>query len=175
LHKVPDRVPKVVFLDIDGVLCTWRSHFAQGGPVSSHGTMWALDREAVGLLNVMAANIGDVQFVIMSTWRLHFSKDEIIAHLRANRFAGNLHNDWCTPAVHHRLSEGADIPKGRDVRAWLEAHPDVTTYVIIDDQAMVHPIDEAHHVRPRYDDGLSWENFRSVMSILGSPIGLPHV
>jgi hypothetical protein len=56
---------KIIFLDFDGVLCTLRSHVAQGS-AAPRGFMEALDREGVGLLNMLMVQHRQTVRVVVS-------------------------------------------------------------------------------------------------------------
>jgi hypothetical protein len=161
---------KIIFLDIDGVLCTMRSHFAQGCP-TPRGVMEALDREAVGLINFLALGVPDVEvrFVLISTWRVSYPPEWIKSHLKKYGFAGKFHDDWLT-----RLLKASDVSKGAEIKGWLSRHPEIEQWVIIDDRATILPEHEDRHVRPIYAEGLSWANFKAAAKILHDIEGLPE-
>lgn len=151
---------KIIFLDIDGVLCTFRSHVGQDQH-GKLGTMKALDREAVGLLNVLAEAGGTpVHYVLSSTWRKHFTRSKMTAHLRKFGWRGEFHKDWCTVI---RLSSGF---RGSEVAGWLNEHPEITEWVAVDDNSDFHPEQKARLVLTHVDDGMSWENFLDASRIL---------
>lgn len=151
---------KIIFLDIDGVLCTFRSHIGQDQHGQS-GTMKALDREAVGLLNVLAEAGGvPVRYVLSSTWRKHFTKEGMTAHLRSFGWRGEFHDHWCTVI---RSQYGF---RGYEVREWLLCHPDTVDWIAIDDNSDFTPEQKARLVLTHVDDGMSWENFLDANRIL---------
>jgi hypothetical protein len=149
-----DTSVKVCFLDIDGVLHTRRSEFAQW---NCH----ALDREAVGLINLLVSHADeDVPVVIMSTWRYNCTEEFIHDHLYRHGFGGYFHEDWATPLI------GLDESKGLEVNVWLRDHNKVEQFVIIDDLAKLLPEQIEFSVRPNYDDGLLWADFKRAFRIL---------
>jgi FMN phosphatase YigB (HAD superfamily) len=153
---------KIIFLDFDGVLCTVRSHVAQGS-AAPRGVMEALDREGVGLLNaLMVQHRQSVRAVISSTWRLIHEPQWIENHLRRYGWEGQLHHaEWATPQLsRHESSRGAEIAD------WLSRHPEVERYVIIDDNPNMLESQQPFFVRTVATDGLSWNNFLQAMSIL---------
>lgn len=109
---------KIVFLDFDGVLLTWRTRMAHGG-ASSNGRP---DGVVCALLNRVCA-LG-IHIVVSSAWRDHEpSCKQKLAQGGLLRF---LHPDWRTnPKGYARPKEIAD---------WLAAHPEVTDYRILDDE-----------------------------------------
>lgn len=142
---------RILFLDLDGVLVTARSQFAQRSPN-------AVDREGVAMLQAVAEE-ARARFVISSTWRegethLSFQRrfDEIgIA-------ADLLHEDWATPVL------GGD--RQREIDDWLARHPEVTHYAIVDDGV---GLDDAsrHLVRTEFDDGLQFRHALMICALLG--------
>lgn len=143
---------RVVFLDIDGVLCTLRSHIGQG----HIGLMEALDREAVGLLN--RATLPGTAFVLSSTWRLTHDRAEMTAHLRAYGWTGEFHDDWRTKDLWKT--------RGGEVDEWLGRHPEVSAYAIVDDDSDFLPEQLGHLVKTQYEDGLSWAGFQRLNEVL---------
>lgn len=166
---------KVIFLDIDGVLCTHRAHYARGRQ-APNGLMHVLDREAVGLLNILCcAGLPhtEVRVVLISTWRLPqhpLSRGElkpIEDHLRSHGFVGKFHSDWKAPHL------GGEDLRGHEVAAWLAEHAGVDDFLIIDDRATFLSEQSSRHVRPNYFEGLSWLNFVHAADILHGIKGLP--
>lgn len=123
---------KVIFLDFDGVLNSQGSFIYEGrrrkqwkeqgvkGPVNqtlcnvcTSNFQWVLD------------NYKDVKIVISSTWRELFDLDWLKAkleeyHISSNRIIGITPTDW-----------GGN--RGLEIQTWLSQHPEVTHYVVIDD------------------------------------------
>jgi len=152
---------KIIFLDIDGVLCTTRAHVATG----SHGFMMkALDREGVGLLNRMA--IDSTKFVLSSTWRNIFSQEWMEDHLRRHGWTGEFHEDWRTP--HNPMISHPDR-RPDEIAEWLSKNPigDKGQYVILDDDAWNWSLEQQNHVvRTIFDNGIMWEDFLKADKIL---------
>jgi hypothetical protein len=107
---------KVLFLDIDGVLNSraWK-------PTNLHG----VDPNAVKRVQDIVAK-SDAKVVLSSTWRL---VDELIVELLK---AGVPIYDK-TPDLASR--EGGLRPRSEEIEAWLNEHPEVTEYAILDDDA----------------------------------------
>lgn len=166
---------KIVFLDIDGVLVTLRSHFAQGRPSSPFGMMLGFDRDAIGLINFVGLGKTDdpVLFVLCSSWRKHYPRAFIEYQLRNAGFTGVFHQDWATAIS--LTAQNSDAGKGVEVADWLERHADeVKSYIIIDDRGSFSPAQEPFRIRPNYPDGFSWANFRQAMKMLHGFEGLPE-
>lgn len=66
---------EVIFLDIDDVLCSLKSSAACGGYPHDFKDKEMFDQHASMLLRKLCV-AGSVQFVVSSTWRLHFKASE---------------------------------------------------------------------------------------------------
>lgn len=145
---------KVIFLDIDGVLCTVRSHIARG----DLGLMRALDREGVGLLNQVVDD--QTRFVLSSTWRLLHDREWMEDHLRMHGWIGQFHDDWRTKEISSMRGRGGEIAE------WLGRHPDTDRFAIVDDDSDMLPEQMSMFVHTSTDDGFSWKNFMELSEVL---------
>ena len=144
---------KVLFLDIDGVLNSARSCIANHG--YPHGfepdQLAMFDHIAVGLIRGLCAK-GGVSVVVSSAWRI----------------------------LHHwdAIGRGLDLPtmdstprlvgeRGKEIAAWLAAHPEVTQYAIVDDDDDMLPEQRPFFVRTNGMDGLMYADFEKLCSIFG--------
>jgi hypothetical protein len=152
---------KIVFLDMDGVLCTIRSHTAQNSP-APRGVMQALDREAVGLINIlMVQQQQAVRCVLTSTWRFLYSRHWIDGHLHRHGWEGQFHDDWKTG-----VSPEGEVARGREIKEWLSRHPEITDYVIFDDNPNMLPEQQPFFVQTHPHNGILWADFQKAASIL---------
>jgi Swiss Army Knife RNA repair-like protein len=108
-----DATPRVVFLDIDGVLAPIR-HWDRYGD---------LEPACVEVLNEIVA-VARADVVVSSTWRHGRTVAELQAMLEAKGFTGRVVDKTPTGAP------GAE--RGEEIAAWLAEHA-VGGYVIIDD------------------------------------------
>ena len=102
---------KVIFLDIDGVLNSKRTPNPKDLP-------YIVDKRRVRLFKKLVARTR-AKVVLVSDWR------HDPAGLFAARFHGVRYQD-VTP-------EHPKSPRGDQIRAWLRKHPNVSRYVVIDD------------------------------------------
>jgi len=72
---------RLLVLDIDGVFCTFRSHFGAG---KYGGMMTAWDRESCGMVRFLC-NKFNFKIVISSTWRLPKHRPILIQRLKENK------------------------------------------------------------------------------------------
>ena len=109
---------KIIFLDFDGVLLTGRTRMAYGSSWSSAKP----DRVVCKLLDRVCAT--GPRIVVSSAWR--DIEQACKEKLNQGDLLEFLHADWRTD------------PKGycrpKEISNWLAAHPEVTDYVIIDDE-----------------------------------------
>jgi len=103
---------KVIFLDIDGVLNTRKTVERWGG--------------GIGIDEILAQRFSRLQHatgtgvVLSSTWRLSRNWK---ANMRRNGVIG----------IIDRTPDLRDQSRGEEIQAWLDAHPRVQVYAILDD------------------------------------------
>lgn len=101
---------RVLFLDFDGVL-----HAGPNVVAATRHWCW------LPTLSQVLARHEDVRIVVHSTWRYEYDVDELRELLGrlGERVIG------ATPAA----------PRLRSIEMWLESHPEVSTFRILDDDA----------------------------------------
>ncbi len=141
-------MPKIIFLDVDGVLCTLRSHLAYHG----RGGLWNhWDGCAVEILKRMCG--AGCRIVVSSTWRLNCpTPDDDSSELGQKLGEHGLREflfrpGWRTPS--------SDKERGHEIAAWLKAHPEITDYVILDDDDDMLPEQKSKFVQTHGHDGIS--------------------
>lgn len=154
MTETPEDELPVIFLDLDNVLITHRACFAAGDTTDMNRIF---DPVAIGLLN----RITDTTRAKLVLCTAHRDKPSIRDTLRRNGVTGAFHQHFMTD-----LGPG---PRGGQVQRWLDQHPEVKNYVILDDlEDAFLPSQAAHHVRPPKRDGLSFQNFLDALKILGA-------
>ena len=155
---------KIIFLDIDGVLCTTRAHIAQGEK-KKEWHMTALDREGVGLLNAIHGYDPDnTRYVLSSTWRKQYSKEYMENHLKDFGWTGQFHDDWKTNEIPRRMLQPQGF-RGAEVADWLERN-EHSAYVIFDDGKDFLPNQMGNFVNTDHDYGISLGDYEKAMQIL---------
>lgn len=135
---------KVVFLDIDGVVNC--KHTAQR------------HRGYIGIDPEMAFRVGkiflytDAKMVLSSTWRLW---DE--SRLEVQRQVGEIFDVTADLNTNWR---------GKEIRKWLNEHPEVTKYAILDDNADFYPEQVPNFFRTSWDEGITDEIMQKVIDHL---------
>lgn len=141
---------KVLFLDIDGVLNCHRTAIAFGGMFGTG----VLDPIALRLVRGICKQAG-ASIVLSSSWRLHHNFKALGAEL-------DLPMIDATPSM---LG-----PRGKEIAAWLAAHPEVTTYAIVDDDADMLPEQMPYCVKTHMQNGLTWDCANKLAELFGIKI-----
>jgi hypothetical protein len=145
---------KVVFLDIDGVLATSCSTEEGWNVTFDQQTSYGLDRICVGYLNELVEL--DVKFVLSSTWRIIHSLSWNEGFLKLHGFRGALLSK--TPHDHQAR-------RGKEIEKWLNNHPEVTHFAILDDDDDMEPF--MHKlVRTTMKTGLGPSHIREIKKLL---------
>lgn len=147
---------KVLFLDIEGVLTSKRAQAAalpqQWGALRG---MFRFDPVAVGLLQKICEE-GEVKIVLSSTWRIG---DVVYPYLGKSLKIPVIDK---TP----ELTIGR-MARGLEIQCWLEEHPEVTHYAILDDKILdMLEGQEGHVVRTDSTEGISYKNYMELRRIL---------
>lgn len=118
---------QIVFLDIDGVLNATTDDFDPSVEMWSAG--W-LDEKLVARLSLLVAT-GGAKVVISSSWRQRRTLDELRQIFAERGFVGEILD--VTPR-HGKPLDGDERPvRSAEIAEWLERHPEVGRYVILDD------------------------------------------
>lgn len=158
---------KVVFLDVDGVLnCAsrWGSLPTCATEMHSGGK---IDPIATKRLKTIIDATG-AKIVVSSTWRIVHMK-ALTAWLHRHGI-DQKHVIGRTP---HHLSvkvvgkEVVSIPRGRQIQEWLDAHPEVTRFVILDDDEDMEHL-RPHLVKTTWKDGLLDEHVDEAIARLNA-------
>lgn len=144
---------RVLFLDIDGVLNSKRTQVAFGDRPHdfSHFYRPKFDEVAITLIRKLCRLAG-LSVVVSSSWKYYHSASEIAAGLQLDIMG-------VTPNV--------DGIRGLEIQKWLDEHPEVVQYAIVDDL----PGDEflfdqlGHLVISGDSNGLSFENFQKLCTL----------
>jgi hypothetical protein len=126
---------KILFLDIDGVLnceaCFKREREAweaKGKPRDEHWNM--LDSAHIAHLNRIVEETG-AQIVVSSSWR---GDPDLFGKLKGAKISANFLG--ITPRLPRPTGKSIEYcERGREVQAWLELHPEVKRYAILDDES----------------------------------------
>ena len=174
---------KVVFLDVDGVLnckntkeVIWRDNGKQG----FHGVE---DGKTELLAEIVKTT--DAVIVLSSTWRLNKVKSIFDNYLFLDDLDDEEYDESPDKSAYkylemrlkqHGLEIYDDTPdsggaysRGKEINQWLEAHPEVTGYVILDDEEFrdfeTYGLTD-HVVYTTYAKGLTKKQVKEAIDIL---------
>jgi hypothetical protein len=116
----------IIFLDIDGVLIAYPEGGATG-PVFTP--------RCVEAFKLILAAVPSAKVVFSTTWRLGRYVDRLHEQWLEHGFSVSLAIDG-TPDLRHDSSVLRRHQRGLEIRAWLDAHPAVTQWAVIDDDRM---------------------------------------
>lgn len=145
---------RILFLDFDGVMIPTRAYWLEGQtrPVTK------FDPCAVSLLNKVCEE-NDLKIVLVTSWRrtvLGQIPEDLKKHCINNGIKEEfIHEDYQCP---WKFTSS----KYNDVNFWLENHPEVKDYIIVDDDLD----DEYGHkgkiIVPVFDEGLNYDIYLKV-------------
>lgn len=140
-----DVTGPILFLDIDGV-------------VNCKSTMQR-HRGAIGIDPYLAFLVGKIQLdtgckvVLSSTWRLwEDSREEVRKQVV----------DFIDVTVDLGLANYADKPRGQEIQQWLDRHPTVIKYAILDDDSDMLDEQLPNFFKTSWDTGITEEIAKAV-------------
>lgn len=137
---------KVLFLDVDGVLNGDRDYSVDHRFPLNPGSMSLLR----GILDETGCKV-----VISSTWR---KLPDAVAVLLSTPYltVDDLYlSDFSTPVLHNQ-------PRGREIEQWLLMHPDVDSYVIVDDSGDMLPYQRNRFVQTKGTIGMTMNDAQTI-------------
>ena len=148
---------RILFLDFDGVLITWRSHFARKD-MSTKAWEHPDPVCANFLRNVIEMSTIPMHIVVSSSWR----KGEIdtMNLLTKCNLIDKLHTDWATTT---RWPQDGVPARGWQIAEWVKAHPDIIDYRILDDDSDMLPHQFDRFVKCDGWDGLGGREMKTLM------------
>ena len=98
------------------------------------------------------------KIVISSTWR--FGAVQLLnRELKKSGLRKFLHKDWKTPQI--SLSH-----RGTEINMWLDKHPEVKNYLILDDDTNILEEQTPHFIRTYLHFGMQAEHYYKARDIL---------
>lgn len=153
---------RVIFLDFDGVMNSIGSMIYNNRlnllGLTTTPTHESFDPVASSNLQYILEELPDVQVVVSSTWRKYknlaaLQKIFEINNILADRMIGT------TPVT----EEGY---RGKEIESYLKDHPEITNFVIIDDDSDMQPYMHML-VQTNASNGLTFTDAERVMELLG--------
>jgi len=149
----------VLFLDIDGVICTNRAYVASGQD-KHKSILRSWDLTSLQLVDRIALDY-NLSVVISSTWRQQYDVPLI---LLTHGFKATFHQDDETPRTSHS--------RGDQIWDWLNRNKDVRNFIIFDDdtngieESNLHPFQT---VTSDYD-GVLYSHYKKAQRILDAQL-----
>lgn len=142
---------KALFLDVDGVLCSWRAHFALG----NSGGIW-YEWDPIAIEAIRRACTKGVTIVVSSTWRMPGNRQHLLDQLTKHDLIGYVHkSDPYTPQFNRQ--------RGHEIADWLTRHPEVTSYRILDDDCDMMEEQMPYLIHTDGSEGMTSENIRALL------------
>lgn len=156
----------IIFLDIDGVLNSVDSAVAYHALHALHALHpknyfedETLDMISVGLLKALCDET-DAKIVISSVWRMGRTPKDFIEIF--DRY------DWQnTPVICTTPILGTK--RGYEIQEWLDSHPEVTNYVILDDDSDMLDSQLQNFVHVSNVNGFRSKHYCKCLRIFGQP------
>lgn len=160
----------VIFYDIDGVFNTARTIIAaerQRVHLESYNEAPFLDLYGISFM-VQLAELTDAKLVCSSTWREHYTLEEITQVISAppgwrtlpRRFKHAHAPQWCTGAGEYET-------RYNDINEYISKHH-VENFVILDDRAEAGETNEENFVQVDPLTGITFENMQMCGKIMGN-------
>ena len=165
---------KVIFLDFDGVLncSTSKSRV----PFPKEPNVWYVGLDSNKLWNLAKIiQETDAKIVLTTTWREHY---EVGAYKQTDPVGKYMNNKFRKFGlkIYDKIQRGKRFDRGRGVNVWLDEHPEVTNFVILDDEEMGYYNDydlfDPHYVKTLWDGhGLTENCANAAIRILNGELG----
>lgn len=155
---------KVIFLDIDGVLnhenhYKWLMETDEPTPLQRFYPYSEFNPESCTILNKIIEET-DAKIVLSSSWRL----DGINKMNSLFKYFGLPRIYDITPSLCNKFGS---LCRGKEIDAWLSEHPEVTKYVILDDDTDMEEHQLPFFIKTNpYKDGLNEEVKNKCIKIL---------
>ena len=149
---------RVIFLDFDGVLNT-HAYLVTMKNEDPIGEAAALDPAAVARVNKIIEATGAV-VVVSSSWRYGRTVGYLEEMLVSRGFKGKV--------VGTTPEQGAGPQRGDEIRAWVNTHPEVESFVVLDDDSDMEAVRQ-HFIKTywnREDGGLQDHHIDRAIKIL---------
>ena len=142
----------LIFLDIDGVMNTTKTHILLGNS-SSLQERPELYFDPLALSFIKAISNKGVKIVLSSTWRI----GKVIPDIQ-KKFSFELFSktDWIV-----------DGCRGDEIKRWVVNNPEVKNYVIVDDDKDMLPEQLDNFVHICKHEGITYKDMTKICSILG--------
>ena len=157
-----DLDPFVIFLDMDGVLNTPRVCATQKS--SSNPFSW-IDPVSVKLLNRLTQGTEEkysvnVKIVLSSSWRTGMEKHDFYLMTGLINLDASCMEDFKIPHPERDEIRGDQIDK------WLARNPEVTKWLIVDDESDFHDHQKLRLIQTSMEDGILLRHYHQAEEII---------
>ncbi len=161
---------KIIFLDIDGVLNSdlWNTNHKKE---IENGIL--IDEKKIKLISILIKATG-AKIVLHSGWRFWFDKNffpkrkesAILTEMFKNNGIEiyDFTPDLTTEEI--KRTKNFSIIKADEILLWLKKHPDVFSWIVIDDLDLKNEIVSEHQIKPESKIGLSAEDIEKAAKLL---------
>lgn len=162
----------LVFLDIDGVLTSERTNFANND--MNYKIMSKFDPVAIEYLNKVSEKC-NVEFVLVSTWKTdmdvdnEFHKHWVLSCFKNSGFRGKFADVWRVEDIN--LEGHMLYYRAVQIKKYLEDHhKDNIDYLILDDEDFRYYqiLGKKRHIKTSSKDGMLYSHMQNINSIIGS-------
>ena len=164
---------KIIFLDVDGVLNSIDDLMEYREKNNIKGSILYDDiaDKRVELLKQIVEN-SNAKIVISSSWRMgwirngkpkEYNKESLLYKLHTKLKEFGLSFIDVTPYL---WDENIRYRRGDEIKSWLDSHPDVTHFVILDDENDMNEFTQTNLVQTTYQHGLLQEHVDKALQIL---------
>jgi len=152
----------IIFLDIDGVICI-AGYLDRNNP-PPRKVFTELNKNCINILNKII-ELTKAKIVISSSWRKFFNIHQLREQFKEAGFIGEILD---TTPILKGLNGGNWTPRGVEIQTYLDNHPEITNYVIIDDEIsdMKHLVNKCVETDGIYSNGLEERHIVNVLNIL---------
>ena len=179
---------KVIFLDIDGVINTekWVAYSIENGlPVhDKYDGQHTFDENCLYWLNKIIDETG-AQIIISSSWRndglgtlrkmwrrrYTLGKGDFYKHhdkIYDTTFSLTTSNFLEQKTLMRQLNEDDRWIRGNQIDIYLKTHPEITKYVIIDDDNDMLDYQQPYFINAKDPNGIEEEHYKKAIEILNS-------
>lgn len=148
---------KVLFLDCDGVIN------CEGTFQKEHDSWFPTDAYMAFLVGRIEMNTS-CKVVLSSSWRHHKDSVEYIN----KRIVPILDITGDEPHDDSLPDGSGNMQRGREIKAWLDKHPEVTRYAILDDDSDMLPEQLPNFFQTSWKEGLTTEISEKVIKHLNT-------
>lgn len=139
---------KVIFLDFDGVITTYRSGYR-------------ISNDKLSLLKQIIDNT-DARIVVSSSWKRGYdNRDEFVKSLGYDEY------HWFVRSIYD-ITDNDGAWRGDEIQRYLDAHNDIESYVILDDDSDFHDDQLFNFVQTDTYYGISEREVEFAINILNN-------